>query len=512
MQRLMRVGAAAAAIVLALAIGLAAAPAAEKTVKELGTYAPTPYDQITFSPNGEHFAYILNLNEKLDGPAQPGKKPKQVLVCDGVRGAAWDNVKLARRGFGDWGARGSPPPDSLITNDGFIAYQTRKGDREGFLVFAGRGGKEEVQKAPVPYYDLGASLMYTADGKHMAYIVKASPLSFPSMVHDGVQGPAYESITNYLMALSPDGGSVAYNYSHANDHGLALNDKVLYKGSRWNNGTDSRVSSLTFSPDSKRLAYILDVPGKKAVVCDGKELTPIDGATALHFSPDSRHLVYQAPSATDKFYALYCDGRELPRPAGAEWMVPVISPDSKRLAMTCLKGEVFVQDLEAKDAKAVKVGQSKNPVINRAAFSPDSKHVAYGIAVGVSETAKWGVAVDGRPLPGMYFADKLLLSAGDGPRNEPPIVAAPGFSADGRHVFFVGASHPNPDKYAPARHFMVIDGVALAEHDDVWVPEDFAQGPKTLRYLVRDGDKIRLVETPWPEDMTWEKAVEKGTT
>jgi hypothetical protein len=479
---------------------------AEKTVKELGTYAPTPYDKITFSPNGEHFAYVVTRNENLDGPAQPGKKSKQILVCDGAEGAAWDNVKLAGRPIHDSGYRSPAPVESLITNDGFIAYQTRKGDREGFLVFAGRGGKEEVQKTPVPYYDMGTSLMYTADGKHMAYIAKAPPHGFSAMVHDGVQGPTHESICNYLMALSPDGGSVAYNYAHGNEHGLILNGKVLYKGSRWHDSQDSRVDTLTFSPDGKRMAYITDVEKQKYIVCDEKKLTAVDRSTALYFSPDSRHLVYQAPSAESKNYALYCDGRELPRPDGAEWMQPVISPDSKRLAITCLKGEVFVQDLEAKDAKTVMVGQSKDPVINRAAFSPDSKHVAYGIAVGAGENAKWGVAVDGRPLPILYFADKLLLSPGEGPRNEPPIVAAPGFSADGRHIFFVGASHSNLDKYAPARHFMVIDGLALTEHDDVWIPEEFQNGPKTLRYIVRDGDKLRLVETSWPEDTTWEKA------
>jgi hypothetical protein len=519
MRRSNFVGAVTIAMILVLAAVPASAPAAaktpaEKTVKELGTYTPTPYnyDQLTFSPSGEHFAYILSLNEKLDGPAQPGKKAKQILVCDGVRGDAWEKVQMARLNTQNWGFRGpgsgSLPPDTLITNEGFIAYQARKSPTEGFLVFAGRGGKEEVQAAKVPFYDMGASLMYTADGKHMAYIVKAPPHGFSAMVHNGVQGTGtYESISNYQMAISPDGQSVAYNFSHANDHGLMLNDKVLYKGSRWNDGTDSRIDSLTFSPDSKRLAYIIDVPGKKAVVCDGKDLTPIDRATALLFSPDSRHLVYQAPSAKDKGYALYCDGRELPRPEGAEWMVPLISPDSRRLAITCLRGEVYIQDLEEKDAKAIKVGQSKDMVINHAAFSPDSKHVAYGIAVGMSETAKWGVAIDGRPLPGMYFADKLLLSPGDGPRTEPPVVAAPGFSADGRHVYFVGASHPSPDKYVPARHFMVIDGVSLAEHDDVWIPTEFQNGAKTLRYIVRDGDKLRLIETTWPEDMTWEKAV-----
>jgi hypothetical protein len=82
-------------------------------------------------------------------------------------------------------------------------------------------------------------------------------------------------------------------------------------------------------------------------------------------------------------------------------------------------------------------------------------------------------------------------------------VPDPAFSADGRHIFFHGGRLVGKTN----RRFMVIDGVARPEHDDLWVPADFANYPKTLRYVVRDGDRLRLVETYWPEDTTWEKAV-----
>jgi hypothetical protein len=53
---------------------------------------------------------------------------------------------------------------------------------------------------------------------------------------------------------------------------------------------------------------------------------------------------------------------------------------------------------------------------------------------------------------------------------------------------------------------MVIDVVAWPAHDGLWIPDDFKNYPKMLRYIARDSDRLRLVETAWPEDRTWEKA------
>jgi len=42
----------------------------------------------------------------------------------------------------------------------------------------------------------------------------------------------------------------------------------------------------------------------------------------------------------------------------------------------------------------------------------------------------------------------------------------------------------------------------------VWIPGDFQNHAKRLRYVVRDGAGIRLVEVPWPEPLSWQDAVE----
>jgi hypothetical protein len=74
----------------------------------------------------------------------------------------------------------------------------------------------------------------------------------------------------------------------------------------------------------------------------------------------------------------------------------------------------------------------------------------------------------------------------------------PAFSADGRHVFVRVVNR------ATGKVFMAIDGEARPEHDGLWIPKDMAGFPKVLRYVVRDGARLSLVETPWPTNLTWE--------
>jgi hypothetical protein len=56
-------------------------------------------------------------------------------------------------------------------------------------------------------------------------------------------------------------------------------------------------------------------------------------------------------------------------------------------------------------------------------------------------------------------------------------------------------------------HAMVVDGATRPDHAGLWVPSDFQNSPKRLRYVARDRDRLRLVETYWPDETTWEKAV-----
>ena len=54
------------------------------------------------------------------------------------------------------------------------------------------------------------------------------------------------------------------------------------------------------------------------------------------------------------------------------------------------------------------------------------------------------------------------------------------------------------------RSFVVCDGEEGPEHDEVWIPQDFQNNAPRLRYVVRDGAQVRLVERVWPLPLSWQ--------
>jgi hypothetical protein len=232
-------------------------------------------------------------------------------------------------------------------------------------------------------------------------------------------------------------------------------------------GPYEQVGPLAFSPDSKRFAYAAKVEGKMKVIVDGKAGEGYDEIPRILFMPDSGQLAYVGY-------------RDLPDKRG-----------------------VLIGVLDGKEVSRFEVNESDAWVArSTCVLSPDGKHIAWAVSNG----QQWQVVIDGKALPQGYYTDGVVTV---NPVNRPAGVAAdkyaylsaPSFSADGRHIFFRVRVKES------FKRFMVIDGVARPDHDELWIPRDFQNYPKTLRYVVRDGDHLRLVETYWPEDMTWEKAV-----
>ena len=145
---------------------------------------------------------------------------------------------------------------------------------------------------------------------------------------------------------------------------------------------------------------------------------------------------------------------------------------------------------------------SGHDAASRPAFSPDGKHMAYA----TGKDMKWRIYVDGKALVGSYDAADVLYWSGISSGGSQMILSdRPGFSACGRHIFIKGTRGRSHRK---RKQFVVVDGVEGPEHDEVWIPDDFKKNPKILRYIVRDGVQIRLVETSWPKPLTWTDAIE----
>ncbi|UCF87787.1 MAG: hypothetical protein JSV70_04925, partial [bacterium] len=59
-------------------------------------------------------------------------------------------------------------------------------------------------------------------------------------------------------------------------------------------GTYDSVMDVTFSPDSRKLAYVATAKKKMFVVVNGEKSVPYEEAGSLVFGPDSGHLAFLA--------------------------------------------------------------------------------------------------------------------------------------------------------------------------------------------------------------------------
>jgi hypothetical protein len=109
----------------------------------------------------------------------------------------------------------------------------------------------------------------------------------------------------------------------------------------------------------------------------------------------------------------------------------------------------------------------------RMRFSPDGKRFA------------WVRRSDGK--------DVVVCDDKDGRKYDR--VMPPRFSADGRHLWYAAEDS--------AGWRMVCDGRETPPHEYIRVPKDTGGGVDVLRYIVQDGQKLKVVEVDWPTDRDW---------
>jgi WD40 repeat protein len=223
---------------------------------------------LTFSPDGKHLAYMAYVGEN------------HFVVMDGQAGPPF--VAADHLTFG---------PDSERV--AYIATEIAKTGLKFLVDLDGQRG---------PQYDTIASLSFTPDSKHVIYTAQLNQKSF--VVVDG--RPAKEFKSYIDPVVSPDGTRIAYTIETAGNQYAAIEDGVV--GAEYD-----RINCLTFSPDSKRLAYIAQESRKNVVVLDGQADPHFDAVsfTSLVFSPDSKHVAYlekefhkDSPGVWDSFWVV----------------------------------------------------------------------------------------------------------------------------------------------------------------------------------------------------------------
>jgi Tol biopolymer transport system component len=315
---------------------------------------------LTFSPDGKRLAYAAS--QGLQGP--------QFVVVDDVAGKEYD-------GIGSDSLRFSP--------DGqHFAYGARRGNTWRAVI----DGQE--QKA---YGGLGAPLIFSPDGRRWAYVAKQQrgigPMrrSMDCVVVDGIESEFYDGTLEGTPLFSPDSKRVAYAASRDNSM-FAVVDGAAAKGF-------TSVECLTFSPDSRKFAYVAcgPVPGFKGLRSNEAFRTVVNGVEEKHyidislagirFSPDSQRTAYVMQNF-EGWWAVV-DGEELGPYEGIGKGSPLFSPDSRHHAYAA--GRLGTRKMVVVHDRAE--GREYDGILGPS-FSPDSRRLAYAGRRG----ERWRIVVD----------------------------------------------------------------------------------------------------------------------
>ena len=197
----------------------------------------------------------------------------------------------------------------------------------------------------------------------------------------------------------------------------------------------------TFSPDGKRVAFMVYKDQKQHVVLDGTPEEAYDAVYALTFSPDSRRFAYVAREGA--FYFVVLDGAEGKRYLGSSRPSSPTEPDPSSVSVP--------------------------------AFSPDSRHLAYVAKVDDGYCAVVD-GVEGKPYEWIGYDTRSGISG---------IV----FSLDSSRVAFVAGNPYLPDTH---QEFAVIDGVEGKPYDSVFGLV-FSPDSKRVAYVASVGDRRSAV-------------------
>jgi hypothetical protein len=156
-----------------------------------------------------------------------------------------------------------------------------------------------------PDYDDAGLQTFSPDGHHLAYVAENGGKTVQGLVLngawrvvlDGMELGVYDGIGDginitYLTAIDPENGQ----------HGVMINTNE--EGA--NATMDLNV--LTFSPDSRHLAFVVHSQGEAFVVLDGKDghhYEDIPGSLVVFDTPHSFHYVAMKNISKENGYDLF---------------------------------------------------------------------------------------------------------------------------------------------------------------------------------------------------------------
>lgn len=347
---------------------------------------------IVFSTEGNHVAYFASKTRVMP---QSQSRVVWTAVIDGKAGPEFQDLPNSSVVFS---------PDGQRT-----AYAGKAVAGAHWRTFAVIDGAKSID------YDECSNFMFSADGRHIAYLATNSGKSV--VVLDGQESDAHQSIDPFSMRFSADGSRFGFVAQDESTWRVVVDGKP---GAPRRDLIDGK--SLEFSPDGQHYRFkirnssgdwnfVVDdhaessasPPSKMAMTSDWRHSATVVRA----FPGDSYHeaLARQSGQPTGLIVAL--DGKTV----GSDYEyvdLLEISADGRRVAYTISKREEAGKNSYhiVIDGREAATGYFR---ITKMLFSPDSQHVAY---VAWADGSKQSVVIDG--FAGPVF-DAILGSPNEQP-------------------------------------------------------------------------------------------------
>ena len=253
------------------------AVAADKTYEQVGDAVP--------SPDGKRTAFLAKRGDKM------------LVVIDGVEGKEYDHVERL--------------------------HFSADGSRVGYIAELPDGRVAVIDGVAAKRYIGGVrDLVFSPDGKHAAFVAgRGTPLNNhidDVVVIDGVEGAPFPGIVSGSLRYSPDGKRLAFAAEVPAGNPSGREVRVFVDGKPISKGYDDLKQGpddeavLLFSPDGRRVAYLVSRGEKYLVGVDGQEgkgysFVKLD---SVQFSPDGGRVAYVAEPDQGGAYRLVVDGKE----------------------------------------------------------------------------------------------------------------------------------------------------------------------------------------------------------
>jgi len=239
-----------------------------------------------------------------------------------------------------------------------------------------------------------------------------------AVLDDGQEIKTYFEITTYdVPVVSPDGNRIAFGNSPL----FSGKGKAAIVADGIENGNFDKIGlqHIAFSPDSKKLAYLVKKTDQWIALVDGKEVGRFDSFSNESglffgfpfFSPDSQHVAV-AGNLNDR-WCVYVDGQKGKDYDGIIPNTPIFSPDSKKIAYGAKLNDkwcVVINESETKFYDYI--------LWDSIVFSPNSDQIAYG---AISNEKVF-----------------VVVNDQEGDSHTDILIGTPVFSPDGQHIAYAG--------------------------------------------------------------------------